>query len=154
MQDVLQLTLDFVHGHSSAVREGQEEVGDKGTGEKCPRTSVGPEPCFISPEERSTLDGCLKRWKQEMEDDVAGGVGGEGGREVEGRGEGEGRGGGGEEGRGRGRGGRGGKGGEGGGEGKGGVEGKGRERGGEEGGKGAGGGKGEGSGGEGRGRGG
>lgn len=78
VQEVLQLTLDFAREQSSAVRK---EVGrdgsddgesEAGTGEKCPRTSVGPEPRYISPEERATLEQCLVRWKAEVEEDVSG----------------------------------------------------------------------------------
>ena len=78
VQEVLQLTLDFAREQSSAVREvrGRDEEGESeaGTGEKCPRTSVGPEPRYISPEERATLEQCLVRWTHEVEEDIAGEV--------------------------------------------------------------------------------
>ena len=83
VQQVLQLTLDFAREQGSAVREGTMAGGDRGrgydgaeneagTGEKCPRMSVGPEPRYISPEERATLEQCLVRWRSEVEEDVAG----------------------------------------------------------------------------------
>lgn len=76
VQEVLQLTLDFAREQSSAVREETVDGGDgeseAGTGEKCPRTSVGPEPRYISPEERATLEQCLMRWKAEVEEDISG----------------------------------------------------------------------------------
>ena len=86
VQQVLQLTLDFASEQSSAMRQKMDRGGgtgerggdcsgeesEAGTGEKCPRTSVGPEPRYISPEERATLEQCLKRWKAEVEEDIAG----------------------------------------------------------------------------------
>ena len=83
IHQVLQLTLDFASDQGSAVR--QERVGGErggevrgeggsqaGTGEKYPRMSVGPEPRYVSPEERATLEQCLGRWKREVEEDIAG----------------------------------------------------------------------------------
>ena len=95
IQQVLQLTLDFAseQGSSSVRREavagaqaddrdrgrGSDRGGaggwvesQAGTGEKFPRMSVGPEPRYISPEERATLEQCLTRWKKEVEEDVTG----------------------------------------------------------------------------------
>lgn len=84
VQEVLQLTLDFASEQSSAVRQGCGEGGggrggdcsgeesEAGTGEKCPRMSVGPEPRYISPEERATLEHCLRRWKAEVQEDISG----------------------------------------------------------------------------------
>ena len=81
-QEVLQLTLDFAREQGSAVREetgvdndggrGYEAESEAGTGEKFPRMSVGPEPRYISPEERATLEQCLVRWKVEVEEDISG----------------------------------------------------------------------------------
>ena len=54
-------------------REGERgREGKEGTGEKCPRMSVEPEPRYISPDERGTLEQCLTRWKVEVEEDIAG----------------------------------------------------------------------------------
>ena len=83
VQKVLQLTLDFARERGSAVREETVADDDRGggydgaeseagTGEKYPRMSVGPEPRYISPEERATLEQCLVRWKAEVEEDIAG----------------------------------------------------------------------------------
>lgn len=83
VQEVLQLTLDFAREQGSAVREGTVAGNERdrgydgaeseaGTGEKYPRMSVGPEPRYISPEERATLEQCLVRWKAEVEEDIAG----------------------------------------------------------------------------------
>lgn len=91
IQQVLQMTLDFASQQSSVVREGadgrneeveQEEEEDgrrrmerqsqAGTGEKCPRMSVGPEPRYVSAEERALLEQCLGRWKAEVEEDMTG----------------------------------------------------------------------------------
>ena len=81
IQQVLQMTLDFAREQSSAVRDGGEEKEEGrgrggeslvGTGEKHPRMSVGPEPRYISPEERATLEQCLGRWKNEVEEDISG----------------------------------------------------------------------------------
>lgn len=78
IQEVLQLTLDFAREQSSATRKevvedgSDDEESEAGTGEKCPRMSVGPEPRYISPEERATLEQCLVRWKEEVKEDISG----------------------------------------------------------------------------------
>ena len=82
IQQVLQMTLDFAREQSSAVREesvsgdedGRGRGGESqvGMGEKYPRMSVGPEPRYISPEERATLDQCLGRWRNEVDEDISG----------------------------------------------------------------------------------
>lgn len=86
IQEILQLTLDFASEQSSMVRgnvavdDGRDHGGrergenEEGTGEKCPRMSVGPEPRYISPDERGTLEQCLMRWKSEVEEDISGDV--------------------------------------------------------------------------------
>ncbi|CAI8024840.1 Ubiquitin carboxyl-terminal hydrolase 25 [Geodia barretti] len=81
IQQVLQMTLDFAREQSSAVREesvsgdedGRGRGGESqvGMGEKYPRMSVGPEPRYISPEERATLDQCLGRWRNEVDEDIS-----------------------------------------------------------------------------------
>ena len=66
---------------SNEEREKEREVGGEG-GEKRPRHSLYPLPRFVSLQERETLDVCLGRWREELEQDMAG----EGGRRARGGG--------------------------------------------------------------------
>lgn len=72
--DVLSLTLAFVHDegaldsdHAHSHGEPEEEQA-----EKRPRPSLYPSPRYKSKLELEVMEKCLKRWKEELAQDIEG----------------------------------------------------------------------------------
>ncbi len=72
--DVLSLTLAFVCDEKTWDGEDPREEGPRGEeqAEKRARTSLHPSPRYKSELELETLQKCLKRWTEELSQDMEG----------------------------------------------------------------------------------
>lgn len=70
VMESLSLTLKFIHEHELCSNEGALDSGE-GAGKR-PRISHRPSPRSVSHKEQTTLEGCLNRWIEELNEDVEG----------------------------------------------------------------------------------
>lgn len=68
--DSLSLTLKFIHEREWCSSEGAVDSGE-GAGKR-PRISHRPSPRSVTAKELTTLEGCLNRWIEELNEDVEG----------------------------------------------------------------------------------